>query len=152
MPLQPDSSPSLKQGGDAIECGLLAVRVSLTPARGCRSSGPGGGGCGGGGCSGGGGGGSVGAAVAGRGRVRAELAACTTAPSFGVAYQAPGMAQPEAVILRQAARGAPGGRPSGEAEGPGAAARDGGGGGGGPLVAALEFCCRWQAPAVAVRA
>jgi hypothetical protein len=127
-PRPPRPRPCL-QSGEAVECGLLALRVSLArapPAANGGSASTAGGSSGGKDIPAAGGGG-------GPRRVRVELAAAATAPSFGVAYQGPGMAAPEATMLR---------RP-GHAGG----ARDGCGGGLAPGVTALEFCCAWDAPA-----
>ncbi|GBF97541.1 hypothetical protein Rsub_10142 [Raphidocelis subcapitata] len=100
---------------EAIECGVLACRVARSGSGGGADGGGGGGGgrCAGGGPADGGGGGAC--------RVRVELAAASSAPTFGVAWWAASMRDAEVAFLRL----------------PGAEA--------GGRVAALEYACAWGA-------
>jgi len=119
-------TPKHKQGPTAIECGVLVSRVTCTDRPRDALS-------------------DASSPSTTTRRVRTELAACATSPTFGVAYQAAGMQQPEAHIIRQvvaaAGSGEAGGEVGGEGSGTGhgkrqeaAAAR----------VVSLEFCCSWS--------
>jgi hypothetical protein len=102
---------------------------------------------------------AAGAQQGGRGRLRVEMAAAHTSPAFGVAYQAAGMAAPEAMILRLPGVGRGGGGGGGGDGGGGAAlqgavAAEGPRGGGAARadaarqakVASFEFACCWELP------
>lgn len=140
--------PPKRQGPEPIECGVLAARVARSDApaaaaavRAAAAAGAGG----------------AGAPPGRAARVRVELAAAHTSPSFGIAYQAPGMAAPEAIVLRLPGGGGGGGaepnEPQSRADGGCGADGDGSGSGGEEWsdarprleagVAPFEFCCSW---------
>ena len=121
-------------GRPAVECGVLAARVTRTGQRRRRRQQ----------------GqqdhqqqGQQGQQQQQRRRVRVELAACATSQTFGVGYQAAGMARPEALILR---RGNGSGGGSGASAGVAAAAAATSHPH--PLIE-FEFCCIWDAPSTA---